>query len=175
MPPDAQAQPPQAQPEKKADTAALLIEIMKEQSLATMGLRKGLEDLKNAVLDADETLASLNTHLIGVSVSLERQMHVDDELLSIMVGDPKANPPVPGREPTMMDRLKIIQEYEDRLEREAAEVEKAEQKRREAEEIAVPTKPESKEKPIITSSPPSMTRPHHPLPVVRQPGASPST
>jgi len=155
----------------KADAAALLMSIMKEQSLATLGLRKALDENCEATLDVRDELVALNIHITGQNVMLARQTYVEDEMLSIMIGDPAATPPVPGREPTMIDRLKIIQEYEARLEKEAKEESEQEKKQAEAEALAVP---EQKEPPIITSGPASIPRAHHPMPVVRPPSATTS-
>jgi hypothetical protein len=165
----------QREEKAKSDAAAMLMTIMKEQSLATLGLRAALDDVREAVLDLVDEARDLNVHITGLNVMLARQTYVEDELLSIMIGDPKATPPVPGHEPTTVDRLKVIQEYEARLEKEAALEAEQEQKQKEAEALAVPAKPVPKETPIITSSPPSMSRPHHPLPIVRPPttGGSP--
>jgi hypothetical protein len=170
--PDEPTKPPEAQSqEKKLDVATLFIGIMKEHSLATQELRVVLEEVRDALLDSNEFLDSLNTHVIGLNVAMARQTHVEDELLAITVGNPHAKPPVPGREPTTMDRLRIIQEYEENLEKEAKKDEEDERKRQEAMDLAIPPKPEpTLDQPsMITSQPssPSMLRPHHPLPVVR--------
>jgi len=149
----------------KSDAAALLMTIMKEQSLATLGLRKALDENCEATLDVRDELATLNVHITGQNVMLARQTYVEDEMLAILIGDPTATPPVPGREPTMIDRLKINQEYEARLEKEAKEESEQEKKQAEAEALAVP---EKKENPIITSGA-ALPRAHHPLPVVQRP------
>jgi hypothetical protein len=167
-------------PEKKLDPAALLLDLMKEQTIALVRLsdtigrfHDAMEDQTAAIDDLREDIGELGTNMIGVSVALGRGNFVEDRMLEIQIGKPDATPPLPGREPTPADRLKAVHEWEEKLVKDAKAEEAAEKEQEKALAAAVPEKPKEKpaplalhapKPPIITSKPP---RP--PLPVVEIP------
>jgi hypothetical protein len=169
-----------ADPEKEKDAsegskvgADLFMELMKDQNLMLMQLRKSMDALHDVNNELTEAIWSLDQHVVGQNTFLARQNYVDDKMLEIYQGDPDANPPVPGREPTVADRVKAIQEYEKQLEEDAQkalEEEDREKQQEEALQVAapkapIPLHPPKEAAPIISSKPPGKSRP--PLPVVK--------
>lgn len=114
---------------------------------------EGIPGLMDQIGDLQEGIDDLTANVQANNALQARQAFIDDELERISLGEPDATPPVPGREPTLADRLAAKRRHEENLAREEEQAEKeAQEAAREAE--GPPAEPPPLAKPPMLSNAP---------------------
>lgn len=144
------------------DLAALLMDLMKEQTMAMIELRKSIDALRAAMVGTDEddglfdqfselqsSVDSLDTHVIGQNVLLSRYSFAFDRLMEVEAGDADAQPPVAPRKPTFDDFVAALKQFDKKVEEEAAQ-----EKEEERDEAAADAAADQPPKPAMMSNTP---------------------
>lgn len=158
--------------------AEILLELFKEQTLHlaenTKALRalklqitgippsdddddEGVDGLMDRIGSLEESVSQLEVRMIGLNLHVSRASFIADHMLTIVTGDPTADPPVEPRAVTIQDVAEGLAEYEKKVQEEEAQAEEEEKAEREAEDKAAKEAEEKEKADAAPKKPPMLS------------------
>lgn len=109
--------------------------VLKDLTFAIINLSKGIQEAISTLAgtpeepgvferldDLSESMDHLREAVGETNLHLARYSFVADRLMEIHKGDPAAQPPVPGRAPELSDIVAALEEFDRKLDEEAAKI-----------------------------------------------------